>query len=131
MYIQVSFYVDPPPPNYQNLFPYFEDVSDWKKLGLHLLPETCTSRINDIDKNHKHDVAECRWALITEYLKVGELSWQKVIYALQKSGYPNIVEKIKRDIFNIDDPSTRLPTDHKRHKQLPSTIGKLCLLFIT
>ena len=93
-------------PNYQNLLPYFEGVSDWKQLGVYLLPEKYNSRINDIDKVHKLDIAECRWKLITEYLKVGEVSWDKVIYALQKSGHPNIAKKVRRDIFNIDDVST-------------------------
>ena len=119
-------------PSQLNLLPYVEGVSDWKRFGLYLLPETHTFLINDIDKNHKHDVAECRWALITEYLKVGEVSWDKVIYALQKSGNPNIAVKIRRDIFNNDDPSTKSSTDHERHEQSPNTIGKLymCLLIV-
>ena len=118
-------------PNYQNLLPYFEGVDDWKQLGMYLLPEDYTSRINDIHKNHKQDVAECRWALITEYLKVGEVSWDKVIYAVRKSGHSNIAEKIRRDIFNNDGQSTKPSTDHERHEQSPITIGKLlCICYL-
>ena len=80
--------------------------------------------INDIDKNYKHDVAECRWTLITEYLKVGEVSWDKVIYALQKSGYPNIAKTIRSDIFNTGELSTR-STGHNKHKLSSNTTGKL------
>ena len=101
-------------PNHQNLLPYFDGVSDWKRLGLYLLPEKYTPRIDDIDKSHKQYVPDCRWELTTEYLKVGEVSWNKVIYALEKSGHPNIAGKIRRDVFNIDDVSTRRSTDQQQ-----------------
>ena len=57
------------------------------------------------------------------------MSWDKVIYALQKSGHTNIADKISRDIFNSDNPSTNNPsTDHKRHEQSPNTFGKLYMI---
>lgn len=90
-------------------------------MALYLLPEEYGFLINDIDRNNKN-VAECRWALITEYLKVGVVLWDKVLYALHKSGYPNIAEKIRRDIFNTGELPTKPLIDHKKHKQ---TIGKL------
>ena len=88
-------------PNYQNLLPYFEDVSNWKQFGAFLLPKKYGSRINDIDDSYKGNVTECRWALIREYLKVGEISWKQVLNALEKSNHTNVAEKIKKDIFNI------------------------------
>ena len=109
--------------NHQNLLPYFQDVCDWKQLGLYLLPENYTYQINDIERNHTNDVAQCRWALITAYLKVGEISWSKVIDALKKSGNPNIAKKIRNDILN----SSSIPsTDFERHDQ---SIGKLFDMF--
>ena len=107
-------------PNLRNLLPYFQGVSNWKELGLYLLPEKNTFRINDIERSYPHDVAQCRWALITEYLKVGEISWSKVIDALKKSGHPNTSKRIRSNMPNIDDLSTTSSTDLERHDQLTS-----------
>ena len=107
-------------PNLRNLLPYFQDVGNWKQLGLFLLSENYTSRINDIEKNYPHDVAQCRWELITEYLRVGEISWHKVIDAFEKSGNPNIAKKIRSDMLNIDNLSTAPSTDHERHDRSTS-----------
>ena len=65
-------------------------------------------------------MAQCRLALIREYLKVGEISWHKVIDTFEKSGNPNIAKKIRSDMFNIDDLSTTLSSDHERHDQSTS-----------
>ena len=111
-------------PNHQNLLPYFEGVSDWKKLGVHLLPEKYTSLISDIDKTYKQDVNECKWALIREYLKVGNVSWDKVIDALKMSDHPSIAEKIQSDIFNMGDVSARSSTNHEKNEQSHNTTGK-------
>lgn len=90
-------------PDCQSLLPYFEGVSNWKQLGTHLLPRQYSSLINDIERTYQRDVAECRFALIREYLRVGEVTWDQVVYALEKSNHPNIANKIKRDILNISD----------------------------
>ena len=129
-YIQLYSLVVSKQPNYHNLIPYFDGVSNWKQLGVYLLPTKYASKINDIEKNHKQDVEECRWALITEYLKVGEVSWNKVIYALEKSGHPNIAEKIRGNIFIMDASVTNMSnTDQEIPKQ---SIGKVnnCSVFI-
>ena len=88
---------------------------------MYLLPTKYASKVNDIDENHKQDVEACRWALITEYLKVGEVSWNKVINALEKSGHPNIAEKIRGDTLNIDDVASKSSTDHERHESHSAT----------
>ena len=105
-------------PNYQNLLPYFEHISDWKKLGVYLLPDEYASRINDIDETHNGNISRCRWALIREYLKVGQVSWKTVINALERSGHPNIVKKIKKDhcgVFCVE------PTNEIRHLSKDTT----------
>ena len=79
-------------PKQTTLLPYFEGVADWKKLGLYLLPEKYQTRIEDIAATYNGNVAECRGALIREYLKVGELTWNKVIFAFENSGNPNIAK---------------------------------------
>ena len=85
-----------------------------------MLSEKYTSRINDIEKNYPHDVAQCRWELITEYLKAGKISWSKVIDAFEESDHPNIAKKIRSDMLNIDDISTTPSADHERHDQSTS-----------
>ena len=86
-------------PSLPTLLPYFEHVDNWKLLGTYLLPEKYVPRlINDIDETYKN-VDECRWALIREYLKVGEVSWNKVIDSMEKSRFSNVAKMIKNDIF--------------------------------
>ena len=85
-------------PSYRNLLPYFEHVDDWKSLGAYLLPEKYIPRLNDIERSYNGRVGECRGALLTEYLKVGEVSWTKVIGSLEKSDFSNVAKMIKRDI---------------------------------
>ena len=121
MYTEHCSLVVSTPPNYHNLIPYFEGVTNWKQLGAYLLPTKYASKINDIDENHKQDVEACRWELITEYLKVGEVSWNKVINALEKSGHPNIAKKIRGDTLNIDDVVSKPSTDHERHESHSAT----------
>ena len=92
-------YIEPVQPTYRNLLPYIEHVNDWKLLGTYLLPDEYTPRvINDINKTHKGDVDECRQALLSEYIKVGEVSWSKIINSLEKSHYSNVAKMIKKDI---------------------------------
>ena len=89
-------------PTYQTLLPYLYYVDNWKSLGAFLLPGKYIPQVtNDIDRTHKGNVEECRGALLTEYLKVGEVSWDKVIDSLEKSRYSNVAKMIKKDIFNI------------------------------
>ena len=63
-----------------------------------MLPEKYVPwRINDIDGSYK-GIDECRWALLREYLKVGEVSWNKVIDSMEKSHFSNVAKMIKNDI---------------------------------
>ena len=88
-------------PTYPDILPYIEHVDNWKLLGTHLLPKKYIPRIiNDIDRTYKGNVEDCRAALLTEYIKVGEVSWNKIIDSLERSRYSNVSEMIKKDIFN-------------------------------
>ena len=90
-------YIEPVQPTYQNLLPYIEHVDDWKLLGTYLLPNEYTPRvINDNNRTHRGDVDECRHTLLLEYIKVGEVSWSKVINSLEKSCHSNVAKMIKR-----------------------------------
>lgn len=92
-------YVDKP--TFQDLLPYIEHVDNWKVLGTYLLPEKYIPRvINDIERSYKGNADDCRGALLSEYIKVGDVSWNKVIDSLEKSRYSNVAKMIKKDIFN-------------------------------
>ena len=82
-----------------------------------MLPEKYTSRIDDIQRNYPHDVEQCRWALITEYLRVGDISWSKIIDAFEKSGNPNIAKNIRSHRLNI---ATIPSAVHERRDQSTS-----------
>ena len=85
-------------PTYVDLLPYMEHVDDWYKLGTHLLPKKYIPHLlNQIDRTHKGNVDDCRGALLLEYIKAGNVSWDKVIDSLEKSRYSNVAEMIKQD----------------------------------
>ena len=87
-------------PSYGNLLRYFEHVDDWKLLGSYLLPKEYTPRLlNDIERSYNGRVGECREALLTEYLKVGEVSWSKVISSCKESHFFNVARMIEKDIL--------------------------------
>ena len=87
-------------PTLADLLTYLEDVTEWKVFGAHLLPAESAAQIAVIDKTHKGDVTECKVSLFQLYLRVGDVSWNTVITALEKTHYPHIAQKIKND-FNI------------------------------
>ena len=90
--------VAPHKPTYVNLLPYMEYVDNWKVLGTHLLPEKYIPHLlNEIDRTHKGNVGDCRGTLLSEYIKVGNVSWDKVIDSLEKSHYSNVADMIKQD----------------------------------
>ena len=75
-----------------------EHVDNWKALGAHLLPEKYIPHLlNEIERTHKGNVDDCRGALLSEYIKVGEVSWNKVIDSLEKSRYCNVAKMIKQE----------------------------------
>jgi len=86
-------------PALPDLFTYLHDVVDWYKFGAYLLPTDTRSKLESIRKSNKGDVEECKRDLYNLYFDVGEVSWDKVIEALQKADYPNIVKKIKEDFY--------------------------------
>ena len=66
----------------------------WKTVAAHLLSDTDGSKVETIEKDNSYKVADCRAAMIREYMKSGEVSWKKVIEALIKAGEKNIADKI-------------------------------------
>ena len=108
---------------YQTSLPYIEHIDNWKSLGTHQLPEEYIPRvINDIEKTHKGNVEECRWALLTKYLKSGEVSWNKVINSLEKSHYSNVAKMIKKAFLKTSLVLSLLATSNCKLHMFPSQI---------
>ena len=86
-------------PTYLNLLPYMERVDNWKALGTHLLPvKYIPHLLDEIERTRKGNVDDCRRDLLSEFIKVGEVSWDKVIDSLEKSRYSNVAKIVKQDI---------------------------------
>jgi len=80
------------------LLEHLKDVVNWDTFGAHLLPANELAAIENIRKTHKGNVGECKMALFTKYMEVGERSWTKVITALKKSGYKNIAKDVAQSL---------------------------------
>ena len=88
-------------PNNQTLTKYFERVAEWKKLAAFLLNDDDGSKTHLIEKSNHYDVGDCRGAMIREYLKSGNISWETVLSCLRSAGYKNLADDIEKDL-NID-----------------------------
>jgi len=82
-------------PNYKILAQDFEEVTDWKTLAVFLLDDDNGSKAEQIEKTYCRDVTECRLKMISEYLKSGDVSWEKVLDSLRKAKYENLASKIE------------------------------------
>ncbi|XP_065901120.1 uncharacterized protein [Dysidea avara] len=86
-------------PTLPDLFTYLDDLVDWYKFGAYLLPTDNRAKLEIIKKSNKGDVDDCKRDLYNLYFEIGDVSWDKVVEALQKANYPNIVKKIKEDFY--------------------------------
>jgi len=99
MYVCISSFlllVSVDKPDLETLEPYFRRAVDWKLLGFKLLPKKYRYVVNDIDAS-KREVKDCKLELLLAYFRVGEVSWDKVIDALENSGNDDIAKDIKED----------------------------------
>ena len=74
---------------------HFEKVSDWKTLAAFLLNDDDGSKTEQIEKSNHYDVGDCKGAMIREYLKSGNVSWETVLACLRNAGYRNLAIDIK------------------------------------
>ena len=77
-------------------------LNDWKTFGIFLLPDTNSdTMVQNIEmSNPGGTVNRCKTALLQQYLKAGEVSWQRVIYALDAMGEDNLAAELKKE-FNM------------------------------
>ena len=64
-------------------------------VGAFLLSDTDGSKVETIARNNHHIIADCCAAMIREYCKAGEVSWEGVLEALNKAGEKSTANKIK------------------------------------
>jgi len=51
-----------------------------------------------IERTNFYDVASCRDAMIREFMRSGQRSWEKVLSSLESAGYPNLASDIKKTL---------------------------------
>ena len=87
-------------PTYKDLLKMLEKITDWSILAAFLLDDD-GSKTESIAKSNQYQVPDCRAAMIREYLKSGNVSWQNVLKALRAAGYTNLANEIE-NLFKFD-----------------------------
>ena len=64
-------------------------------VATYLLKDDDGSKVETIEKSHHYMVAECRRAMLTQYLADGDVSWENILTALRKANYVNLADDIK------------------------------------
>jgi len=82
-------------PTYPVLIKKLNKVADWNKLAAFLLDDTDGSKTESIAKSNHYQVPDCCAAMIREYLRSGDVSWQKVLEALRDAEYTNPADEIE------------------------------------
>jgi len=85
-------------PNNQTLTTYFERVADWQTLAAFLLNDDDGSKTHQIERSNHYDVGDCRAAMIREYLRYGNVSWEVVLECLRNAGYKNLATDIEKEL---------------------------------
>ena len=65
-------------------------------VAAYLLSDKDGSKVEIIARNNHHIIEDCRFAMIREYCKSGDISWEKVLEALRKAGEEATANKIQR-----------------------------------
>ena len=85
-------------PTYPDLMKLLGKVAEWNILAAFLLDDSDGSKTKSIAMSNQYDVASCRADMIREYLKSGNVSWQKVLEALRDAGYTNLANDIEESL---------------------------------
>ena len=83
-------------PIYTELIEQLDGVVSWKEVAAFLLSDKDGTKVDTIARNNHHIIKDCRNAMVHEYLKSGEVSWNIVLEALTKAGEKATVDKIRR-----------------------------------
>jgi len=78
---------------------FLERVANWKTLCVFLLDDFDGYIVRRIEKSNHHDVEGCRAAMIREFLKRGECTWEKVLWSLRRAGFRNLASDIENQLI--------------------------------
>ena len=80
---------------------YWDKIAPhWRKLGLELLQENYTDKLNVIQADHRNKVEDCCDLLFQYWLEVDtEANWNKLIDALEHIDQNATAAEIRQDIL--------------------------------
>ena len=67
-------------------------------MCIFLLDDTDGNKVPQIERTNFYDVEACRAAMLVEFLKSGEKSWEKVLSSLRSAGYINLAIDIEKTL---------------------------------
>lgn len=63
-------------------------------MATYLLKDDDGSKVEEIERSNHYMVSDCRSAMLAEYFKAGDVSWENVLTALRKANYVNLADEI-------------------------------------
>ena len=85
-------------PTYPDLMKYLISVDNWKLIAAFLLNDKDGRKVAQIEKSCHSNIADCRSAVIQEYLESGDVSWKNVLKALRSAEYGSLADKIEKSL---------------------------------
>ena len=85
-------------PDNMTLTDLLKSVANWEDLAVSLLDDVDGSKVCQIQKSNHYHVEDCRRAMIKEFLKSGNVTWEKVLGSLERAGYTNLATDLKKHL---------------------------------
>ncbi|XP_065893237.1 uncharacterized protein [Dysidea avara] len=85
-------------PNVVTLTSKLSRVSDWKKLCVFLLDDVDGDIVPRIEQSNFYKVEKCQDAMFREFIKSGDVTWEKVLESLKLAGYKNLAIDIEKQL---------------------------------
>ena len=97
---QIFVHVGANKPTLRSLIKYRNNIAPyWRDLGLQLLPEKYTDKLNVIQANHHNNVEDCCDEMFQHWLAVDtEANWNKLTDALELIHQSTTAAEIRDDI---------------------------------
>ena len=95
----MHIYVGAGKPTIKSLMKYWDKIAPyWRKLGIELLQEEYTDKLNVIQADHPNKVEDCCYKMFQYWLEVDtEANWNKLINALERIHQNATAKKIRED----------------------------------
>ena len=76
-------------------------VANWEDLATFLLDDADGSKVHQIQRSNHYQVEDCRRAMIREFLKSGNVTWEKVLESLERASYTNLATDIEKRLTRM------------------------------